>query len=572
VVLDGKGMAMTSDNPNFDIPTSFPDDPRFRFPVTIPITVDAITPSTIGRSGANITVSGSGFGTNSSAVSILLNDRYYCDIQMLSPDQIHCRAPDLWGGDAQFLVTVNGVSLLTSLRYDSGYEYTISHVTESSNDPVNLTIGIRNFYQKGDGVFLVHLVESDFRVVMTTTATQLVNLTTESSGDIRAIFSNVPAGRHRVLVEVPGIGFHRNSGVPEHYVEGSLLVSSVSPTVSSYAGGQELTVTGSGFDPANTEAYLCNAPCRVVEGSVSYNSFRCITDPLSTSVSRLVHGVRPDDEELQGEWFSSLRRWSGVDISNIFDGQITTYFDSDENPFCYLAIDAGLRSRVSLTRIRIAPAHSYPVNDGLSRVQGGVIEGANNFTTGPWHTLLSLDALPQVGWNEYQVSDDNRLHRFRYIRYRNVQPTQCRVGELRFYGHTTSYEDSGRCSVDVLVNEASVSSSQDVHFDNSSTPQLTSLSPTMGTTAGGVTLTITGTGFGSSTDDVSVTLDGIDCPISTVSDSSISCVTGPRPTFVQPSIKVLVAGKGYAANPSQVGIALRLKLSDPLRAASIFVY
>ena len=65
--------------------------------------------------------------------------------------------------------------------------------------------------------------------------------------------------------------------------------------------------------------------------------------------------------------------------------------------------------------------------------------------------------------------------------------------------------------------------------DSSLTPKVTLVEPKKGGTMGGTTLTITGSGFGSTTDDVSVTLFDVSCDVMSVKDTKITCVTNAFP-------------------------------------------
>jgi hypothetical protein len=91
------------------------------------------------------------------------------------------------------------------------------------------------------------------------------------------------------------------------------------------------------------------------------------------------------------------------------------------------------------------------------------------------------------------------------------------------------------------------------------TPAVTSISPTWGTSVGGTTVTLTGTGFGTKADltsptsasDITVLLNGIDCEVMSLSATEIKCVTGSRGTLlVTESMFVTVADKGFASTGS----------------------
>jgi hypothetical protein len=76
---------------------------------------------------------------------------------------------------------------------------------------------------------------------------------------------------------------------------------------------------------------------------------------------------------------------------------------------------------------------------------------------------------------------------------------------------------------------------------------LTAINPRFGKVQGGETVTFTGSNFGTSVSAVKVTLDGIDCPVQTVSDTQITCITGSRPGTPETSTVIRIEGYGYAA-------------------------
>ena len=82
--------------------------------------------------------------------------------------------------------------------------------------------------------------------------------------------------------------------------------------------------------------------------------------------------------------------------------------------------------------------------------------------------------------------------------------------------------------------------------DASLTPQLTMVEPKKGGTMGGTTLTITGSGFGSTIGDVSVTLFDVACDVKTVIDTEITCVTNafPRDRAQEPVAPVVFIDNG----------------------------
>jgi hypothetical protein len=82
-----------------------------------------------------------------------------------------------------------------------------------------------------------------------------------------------------------------------------------------------------------------------------------------------------------------------------------------------------------------------------------------------------------------------------------------------------------QCNVVIKAPTADITISNAVTYSHSSTSIITTISPTFGSSAGGDTITITGTNFGSS---ITVTIDEIDCPISSHNSTSIKCVSAYR--------------------------------------------
>ena len=89
-------------------------------------------------------------------------------------------------------------------------------------------------------------------------------------------------------------------------------------------------------------------------------------------------------------------------------------------------------------------------------------------------------------------------------------------------------------------------------FDYSTalTPNITSISPEFGTSAGGTRVTIVGTEFGTVIADVSVLVDGVACVVSDVTATKVVCVTGAKPYISANSFKMTIAKRGLAINNS----------------------
>jgi hypothetical protein len=71
---------------------------------------------------------------------------------------------------------------------------------------------------------------------------------------------------------------------------------------------------------------------------------------------------------------------------------------------------------------------------------------------------------------------------------------------------------------------------------------LTAISPRYGPVTGGTSVTFTGTNFPTSTSVYTITLDGINCPVSAATSTSVTCTTGSRPGLVATNTEILIDG------------------------------
>jgi hypothetical protein len=95
------------------------------------------------------------------------------------------------------------------------------------------------------------------------------------------------------------------------------------------------------------------------------------------------------------------------------------------------------------------------------------------------------------------------------------------------------------------ATETSLSS---VEYVGSITPTLTAVSPRHGTVVGGTVVTFTGTDFSADTSKYSIIIDGIDCPVSAATSTSVTCTTGSRPGLVDTSLLIYIDGQGLVSN------------------------
>ena len=153
---------------------------------------------------------------------------------------------------------------------------------------------------------------------------------------------------------------------------------------------------------------------------------------------------------------------------------------------------------------------------------------SNDNTT--WTTLHTIDPSMHLGINIHKP-DTNTA--YRYVKFVGNSSTACKLAEFKVYGKRyldpfPSTIASVSCPVTVSLNGYSTTLANIVTYSNSVTPTVTDISPNYGWQLGGDTITITGTGFGTSAGAVSVVIDGIACAVSSAATTSIVCVTGDK--------------------------------------------
>ena len=105
------------------------------------------------------------------------------------------------------------------------------------------------------------------------------------------------------------------------------------------------------------------------------------------------------------------------------------------------------------------------------------------------------------------------------------------------------------------------------------------MSPRYGTVTGGTEVTFTGTSFSSDTSKYTIVIDGIECPVSAATTTSVTCTTGKRPGLVETSLSIYIDGQGSVSNRDIVYRYVSVWSSDttwggefaPMEMESIYV-
>lgn len=123
------------------------------------------------------------------------------------------------------------------------------------------------------------------------------------------------------------------------------------------------------------------------------------------------------------------------------------------------------------------------------------------------------------------------------------------INEIAFTGvETIDDQASSHTCATKLVTGDTETSLNSLVYQGSLTPTLSAISPRFGTVEGGTEITFTGSSFSSTPSQYTITIDGIDCPVSAATSTSVTCTTGSRPGLVESSLEIYIDGQGLVSN------------------------
>ena len=375
-------------------------------------------------------------------------------------------------------------------------------------------------------------------------------VTAVSPTELTVTFGELPAGTYNVVVNIEGAVGTAASSLST--LTSVMAVSGVSPGSGSVHGGQLISITGGGFSGnlSDTSVTIGAAPCLVV--STTPALITCRTTNCTESCGDLVvtsNGISQSSSD-----FSYLQTSSPVVTSASAAGSVLTISGSSlgsggssvslSGSDC--PVTSSSDSQVVCTLPDI-PGGDYPVV-----VNNPALGDSNNDVL---HTvLLSLTSSTPAtgsfgGGTLITLSGQGFSAESSQVR---VCDSPCEVQES---GRTTtevsclvpanpSMETSLACDVSLLQPSGSVTLTAAFTYDASLTPSISSAAPLRGGTGGGTQITISGTGFASSGNQVSI--DGSVCDISAESPTEITCYTNYHSGAVEAPITVDVPGQGFA--------------------------
>ena len=133
--------------------------------------------------------------------------------------------------------------------------------------------------------------------------------------------------------------------------------------------------------------------------------------------------------QLTGGIIGTAGSWggSGSTIINVFDNNLTTYFDGPDANGDWVGLDFGAGVSNVITQINYCPRAGFE-----SRMTNGVFQGANRPDFSDAVTLFTVTTQPATG--VFSTATINNPSAFRYVRYLSPAGGFCNVAELQIYG------------------------------------------------------------------------------------------------------------------------------------------
>ncbi|KAL4508252.1 hypothetical protein ABPG72_003556 [Tetrahymena utriculariae] len=378
---------------------------------------------------------------------------------------------------------------------------------------------------------------------------QSSNINPQSSTSAVITFANAPAGTYQLYLLDSSNNYPT---ISNNQVVILLSGLSASQVTSSYAGGQQLVINGSGFNTQNINSNvvtICGNQAAVV--SAIQNSLTISTPPAYTSYSRSAYNFQSDDTNpLNG--FSTFGDDSNGNSQYLNDGDLLFYYSSSNSASCYCGFNFGSSTQVVLSKFQL-----YPRTQGVTDASaffGTVFQASVDGTN--WQTLLTIGSDFHLGKNMYLVSSlvstsssaQAAILQGAYSQFRLFDPTgksQCQLVEIQLFGWKQGTQtESGNiltCPVSVQVNNSpAFSLSTNVVYDQTKTFVVQSISPNYGSISGGTQIQITLDRAPVNGSAALVTIDGVVCSSPTISSSKITCTTGAKTSSANSSLVVQI--------------------------------
>jgi len=516
------------------------------FTYNAPPTVSSLTPangSTLG--GTSLIIRGTGFGVGTTAT---VGSVACTSITLNFADQLTCITPAHAAGLVDVVVTNADAQTVT---FPANYTF-IAPPTVSSVSPATGTTG---------GSTFITITGTTFAAGATVQVggEPCSNVSINSSTQITCSTPAHAVGPVSVVVNsVTGLSGTLNAGY-SYITTAAPTVTSISPSSGPAAGGSTITLTGTGFLAGATvriASNICTSP-----NVLSTTQMTCVTPAHAVGATDI--RVTNTDGQL-GSLTSGFTYVAAPTINaaaSIPPGVVPTFGPSTGGNTVTIS-GSGFQSgavvlfgsspctSVSVlfpTQLTcVAPAHADGVVDiTVTNLDGQTVtsEEAYTYHTAPTVTSVSPASGTTGGFTLVTINGTN----FSQMSEVTIGGLACTsltpVSSTQLTCRTPAHA-AGATNVVVSNNTGLTGTAVNAYtFVVAAAPTVTSISPTSGSTTGGTTVTITGTGF---LDGINVKAGGANCTsVNVVSSTSVTCVT---PAHAIGAVDILVTNTDGQAN------------------------
>ena len=465
------------------------------------VAVAGVSPKEISQAGGFVKVLGSGLDSSMKFFFGSTN----CEVLEITNTYARCRLNEFYQNEElQPLRIEPGFQCESpncSVRFLSNKTFEVSSVSGdlaiSGNFPPNVQVYLEKFPCK----------------IQSTSSSEIVCVPHARPGD------------YQVTVHADSYGFLK--GQKEYKC--ALKLFQLSTVESSYAGGKKVTLSGNCLTE-ELQAKVCGFRTRILEAHG--NELVIETPALVTSYS-----MKQYDLGLTPQLVTQFKILGSGDAYSAFDKDQESYYTYNAE----LGIDIGENRVLQLTQIRVLGGGSKRFK--YEKLLGLKLQGSKDSVN--WDDLYMFDTVNPY-WNKWVVPSEQQIS-YRYFRLFKEDPTKLYINEVEFYGFLVLENSSNTtlCDLEVSYKEHKASVESAVLYSKTATPELSSLEPKLGTSLGGTPLEILGTGF---TNNTLVFIDSVPCRVTKSNTSYLSCLTGKRTSFAEPSLRVIVQEKGLAVN------------------------
>ncbi|XP_021369085.1 fibrocystin-L-like isoform X2 [Mizuhopecten yessoensis] len=480
-----------------------------------------------------------------------------CPITQLSYTSIVCSAPKSNSdGPKAVEVKVKAVGQMVTaecdanpcdFNYDLGSTASVASVSPTSVDGSSTTLTITGKRMGGS--------TSDVSV---TVGGEVCTVTDADTTIVKCTISAVPVGAQPLVLDVAQKGRAKHDPSPVTVTSQS-VISSVSPVVGSTNGGTVVTILGNGFTD-NTRVTIDSIDCPVASVSLSKIVFTTAAHSAANDLDLIVaSGGTTYAAEKFSFTVGATPVISSVSPTSGSSGDTVTLSGTNfgatiaDNAVTLGGRACTLTSATTTEIVCTVGDYRAGTYELLVNVTGrGLSNNDKMFTS----DMTASSILPNTGSRSGGQAvtilgtgfDDTTTATI--CSEPCVKSTKQESTATQFFCVTpvASGTTTPTCSVVVTVN--SITRTLSYTYDSTITTQVTGVTPTHGGTGGGTTITITGSGFGTSMPDCFVSINGSECTVRSVSGNEIVCETGSISKSVKDKVRVEIGGNGEA---EQVG-------------------